>query len=375
MAAGGNGCRVADHYTVGVEEEYHLLDETTFALVAGVDDVLPRAQRALGDDVQPELNQAQIEIGTPVCTTLDEVRTELARLRQSVQRAADDAGHRISAAGTHPFSSWEDQRITDKPAYRKLAARYAHLADSTVINGCHVHVCLPDREEAVLTMNRMRRWLAPLLALSASSPYWRGHDTGYASYRTEVFGRWPTSGLPELFDDEAAYDTLLDQLISTGAIDEPARIYWHVRPSAKFDTLEVRVADVCTSIDDAVLIAGLARALVQRCHRDVLDQVPSDDVRTEVVRMAVWQAARSGMTGELIDLEAMRPAPAASIVDQLLNHVRLTCDDDDWSTLRHLADAVIARGTSAARQRAIYDRTGSHRAVAEWIADETLAAL
>jgi carboxylate-amine ligase len=290
-----------------------------------------------------------------------------------VQAAAGAAGHRIGASGSHPFSSWEDQEITDKPTYRDLAERYAHLADSTVINGCHVHVCIPDREQAVLTMNRMRRWLAPLLAVSASSPYWRGHDTGYASYRTEVFGRWPTAGVPEPFDGQAAYEKLLDQLIATGAIDKPARIYWHVRPSAKFDTLEVRVADVCTSIDDAVLVAGLARALVQRCHRDVLDDAPPDDIRNEVVRMAVWQAARAGVTGDLIDLETMRPAPAALVIDRLLTHVRDTSDDSDWSTLRDLAEGVLARGTSADRQRSIYDRTDSLVAVARWVADETLA--
>ena len=256
----------SDDFTIGVEEEFQLVDPASHALHPGVDDVLPMARRLTShDEVTTELHQTQIETGTPGLP--DAVggarRAVPAAPNRSPPRRVNTAW-RIAAAGTHPSATADDGQITDKEAYRELETRYAHLAHEQQVFGCHVHVAITDRELAIATMNHIRPWLAPLLALSASSPFWEGIDTGYASYRTQVFGRWPTAGAPEPFASRAEFDDVVAQLIATESIDDPARIYWDVRPSAKYETLEVRVADACTTVDDAVMVAGLAGALVRQ---------------------------------------------------------------------------------------------------------------
>jgi carboxylate-amine ligase len=362
---------MADQLTIGVEEEYQLVDADTFALVPAVERVLPRATAALGDEVQPELNQSQIEIGTPVCTTLDEVRDQIVRLRRAVAKAAEAEGRRIVAAATHPFSSWQDQRITHKESYEGLASRYAHLAKEQLLWGCHVHVGVPDAELAIQVMNHARPWLPALLALSSSSPLWQGVDTGYASYRTEVFSRWPTAGPPLVFASRGDYDELMEQLIATDSIDAPARIYWQLRPSAKYETLEFRVADVCTSVDDAVLVAGLARGIAARGVADVGAGRPVPPVRHDVLRAALWRAARNGLTADLVDLAQFRSVNAAEEVRRLLVFIQPAVTEDEWQTLHKLAEALIARGTSAARQRDVLASEGTPVAVVRWLADAT----
>lgn len=361
-------------FTVGVEEEYQLVDLETRALHSGVDDVLPGAHARVGDDVEAELQQSQIEIGTPVCNDLGEVRAELRRLRAEVASAAAAQGLALAAAGTHPFSRWQDNRITEKEAYVALADRYAHLAREQIVFGCHVHVAIGDQELAIQTMNQARPWLSPLLALSASSPFWQGTDTDYASYRTEVFGRWPTAGAPEAFASRAEFDRVVEELIATGSIDDRARLYWDVRPSARYETLEFRIADVCTSLDDAVMLAGLIGALVRRGAALAESGAPIPTVRPEMVRAATWRAARNGISADLVDVVGLRSAPARQVVDGLLAFVRPALDEwDEWDEVSALVAGVFERGTSAARQRELHRRTGSLSDVVDWIVAETQA--
>lgn len=361
-----------EDFTIGVEEEYQLVDPETRALRSGIEQVLPRAQAEVGEDVAHELQQSQIEIGTPVCRDLASVRTELARLRRQVADAADAEGLVLAAAGTHPFSTWRDQQITDEAAYLALADRYAHLAREQIVFGCHVHVAIGDRELLIATMNQVRPWLAPLLALSTSSPYWHGTDTGYASYRTEVFGRWPTTGSPAVFASRAEFDEVIEQLVATEAIDDRARLYWDVRPSARFATLEFRVGDVCTSLDDAVLLAGLVSALVRRGADLARHEAPVPAARPEVLRAATWRAARNGIAGDLIDVARVRSAPAREVVDALVAHVRPALEDTgDVDEVAHLVDVVFGRGTSAERQRQVHARRQSLDDVVDWVVAET----
>jgi len=223
----------AEDFTIGVEEEYQLVDPTSRRLVAQVDRVLPVAEQQAPDEVSHELQETMIEIGTPVCRTLEEVRAELIRLRTTVGAAAASRGVRIVAAGSHPTSPTDEEHITDQPGYREIAGRYAHLATEQKVFGCHVHVGVADRDLGIAAMNMMRPWLPVLLALSASSPFWGGIDTGYASYRSVVFGRWPTAGPAETFASRAEYDRVVDDLLATESIDDRARLYWDVRPSAR----------------------------------------------------------------------------------------------------------------------------------------------
>ena len=275
----------------------------------------------------------------------------------------------------HDGQRSDDQRVTEKDSYRMLLDDYAQLAREQLVFGFHVHVAVPDRELAIQTMNRVRPWLPVLLAMSGSSPFWQGVDTGYASYRTEVFGRWPTTGTPGAFESRAEFDQLVEAMKATGAIDEPARIYWSVRPSAKYPTLEFRVADVCTSIDDAVLIAGLVRALTRTCADDAAGPDAHGSypaVRPELLRPAVWRAARHGLTEQLVDLNGLRLVPAADAVTGLLEFVKPALAEwGDWPAIETLAADLLDRGTSAERQRSVLRRTGDLRSVVEWLATET----
>jgi len=282
-------------FTMGVEEEYQIVDPTTRELAARQARVLPVAKKALSDAVQPELQLSMIEIATPVCATLADVRRELRRARRDVIDAAHQNGSRIAAAGTHPFSAWRDQPITPKDRYRQIVSDFGQVARETVIFGCHVHVGVESRDVALDVMNRVRSQLSPLLALSANSPFWLGTDSAYASFRTQVWSRWPMSGPPLAFASKDEYDELIATLIAAGVIEDETKIYWDVRASCRFPTLESRVTDVCLTVDEAVMLAGLVRALVRRAYLAGQRNETAIAARHELVRAAHWRAARGAL--------------------------------------------------------------------------------
>lgn len=361
-----------DDFTIGVEEEYQIINPETRGLRQAATAILPKAQKTIGEDVTTELFLSQIEIGTPVCRTLAEVRAELLRLRRGVIEAARRNGSRIVAAGTHPFSHWEDQALTPKPRYYGIAADFQQLAREQIIFGCHVHVGIHDREAAIQVMNRTRPWLPTLLAISANSPFWLGMDTGYASYRTELFQRFPMTGLPVVFASRAEYDDLVSALIATGSISDASKIYWDIRPSSHFETLEFRIADVCSTVDEAVMIAGLARALAQTCYDEHRRNVPITHVRPELLRAAKWRASRFGIEGELIDTEARRAVPAAEMVERLLDFLRPALKDrGDWDEVATLVRTTLNQGTGARRQRQAFERRQKFEDVVDRLMEET----
>lgn len=334
----------AADFTIGVEEEYQIVHPQTRALRARLGRVLPRAREALGDAVQPELHQVQIEMATSACRTLAEVRAAVVRARRGVIAAAARDGDRIAAAGTHPFSPPSAQPLTAKDRYQAIAATYAYLAHELVIFGCHVHVGLDDRAALIPVLNRLRPWLAPLLALSANSPFWLGTDTGYASYRSELWGRWPLAGPPGHFASRAEYDTLVRALVDIGAIDDATNIYWDARLPAKTPTVEVRVADVCLTVDEAVMIAGLTRALVQTCYAAALRDEPFAAARPEVLRHAHWRAARYGLEADLADVAGGRTVPAGALIEAFLLYVRPALEEQgDWDEVAGLVRDTRAR--------------------------------
>ena len=359
--------------TLGVEEEYHLVDAETFEL-ADMPEVVTAAIAMLGEEAQGEISTSQLEIATPVCSSLAEVRTALTRIRASADVAARQQGCRILAAGTHPTATWHEQRLTVGDRYLSLFARWGLLALQQMITGCHVHVNVEDPELAVRTMDHLRPDLPVLLALSASSPYWEGVDTGYASYRTQWFGRWPVTGMPDAFGSKAAYDGLVADLVETGMIDDASHLYWDVRPSTKFPTLEIRVADTMPLLDDVVLHAALARSLVRVGAAEAQQGVPLPVLRSEVVRASRWRAARFGLEECLLDTRAHALKPAADVVRGLLARLREDLEEmGDWDEVSALTEQSLARGTSAARQRAVALEHGAdlHR-VTEALVQETV---
>ena len=361
-----------EKFTIGVEEEYQIINAQTRELRSRAALILREAQKALGDEVQPELYLSQIEIGTPICQTLTEVRAELTRLRGEVIAAAGRDGTHIGAAGTHPFSHWEDQQLTPKARYLGISLDYQQLAREQLIFGCHVHVGIDDREAAIQVMNRARPWLAVMLALSANSPFWLGADTGYNSFRTEIFRRWPMAGTPQVFASRAEFDSLVEALVATGSIEDGTKIYWDVRPSARFETLEFRVTDVCMTVDEAVMVAGLARALARTCYAQAVSDKEISHARPELLRAAKWRAARYGLDADLIDVQATRALPAAELVEKFLKHLRPSLEEHyEWEEVNALVRETLARGNGARRQREAYMKGERYEDVVDLIVAET----
>jgi carboxylate-amine ligase len=362
----------AEPFTIGIEEEYQIVDPATRALRSRASRILPKAQDAVGEAAQPELFQSQLEIASPVCRTLGEVRAEVVRLRRGVIEAAAAQGAHIAAAGTHPFSHWAAQQVTDKERYHEVTDTYQQLTRELVICGCHVHVGIADREAAVAVLNRTRTWLAAFLALSANSPFWLGEDTGYASYRTALWSRFPISGPPHRFAAYAEYEASVRTLVATGTVRDGTRVYWDLRIPDRLPTLECRVADVCASVDEAVMLAALVRAVARRCHDDAVRGAPEPDLRPELLRAAHWRAARFGVDGELVDVDAGAAVPGAVRVGQLLAFARPALEDaGEWDEVAALVDEALRRGTGARRQRDAYARTGQLAGVVDQVVAET----
>jgi carboxylate-amine ligase len=350
----------AGEVTLGVEEEFCLVDAETGALRPVADEVLPLAKEALADQVEAELNQAQIETGTAVCATLAEVRAELERLRAGVREAAGRLGCSVVSSGTHPTASPDDSRVNaTKERYRRLERDFQAVAREQLVNGCHVHVGITDPDLAIAVLDRVRPWLSTVVALAANSPFWTGADSGYASYRTEVWSRWPLTGMPEPLASRAEFDELIAALQAVEALPDATFLYWDIRPSARYDTLEFRAADACLTVDDAVMVAGLWRALARTAAREALAGRPAPALRNELLQAARWRAARYGVAGELVDLDRRRTAPAGEVVERLLDHVRPALEDaGDWDEVRALVDRSLAGGNGAVRQRAALARRG-----------------
>ncbi len=363
-----------ENFTMGVEEEYQILAPQTRQLCTNAQQILPAAQSILGQAVvQPEFRQSQIEIATPICRSLPEVRAQLTRLRHEVIAIAAQNGNRIVAAGTHPFSHWQEQAFTANPHYLELAQKYRGLMHELVTFGCHVHVGIGDREMAVQVMNRARLWLTPLLALSVSSPFWLGTDTGYASYRTQMIARLPMAGPPLVFASYQEYESVVNALVATQIIQRPAQICWDIRLSARFPTLEFRIADMCTTVDEAVMIAGLTRGLVRTCYEQALLNQPYQAVRPELLLAANWCASRSGLESELIDVQTASAIPARELIEVFLEFVRPALQAfGDWDEVCSVVQNTLQRGTSATRQQEIYRRTGSLEAVVDELIQETI---
>lgn len=358
-------------FTMGVEEEYQIIQPGTYELSSSSSALLPTAQRALGEKVQPELQLSQLEAATPVCRSLQEVRAALVHIRRELVAAAARQGKYLAAAGTHPFSHWKSQRITPKERYREIADDYQQLAREPIF-GCHVHIGLEDREIALQVMDRASMWLAPLLALSANSPFWLGEDTGYASFRTLMWSRWPTSGQPQHFSSLDEYNALLQALIATGSIEDATKIYWDIRLSERFNTIEFRVTDCCLTVDETVMITGLVRAVVQTCYEQARRNDPIQVVRPELLRVSHWRAARHGIGSDLIDVVAQRSFPAAAMMEKMLSTLRPALEaEGNWEEVASLVHETLRCGNGAMRQRAAYQRNERVEDVVAYIVAET----
>ena len=361
-------------FTIGVEEEYQIINPHTRELASKSSKLVDTNQhKGPPQNLLYELHRCQIEIATGICQTLEDVRRELVQARRSAMTAAQNHGLKIAAAGTHPFSRWQNQKVTPKDRYRSLDEVLQQLIREPVIFGCHVHVGIADREAAVEVLNRARQWLPTLLSLTANSPFWLGRDTGYHSYRMELWCRLPTAGPPPHFKNYDDYRSFIQQLIDTDITDDPTKIYWDIRLSERFPTVEFRVADVCGTVDEAVMLAGIVRALAQTCYRDFRDHKAYPEIRSELIKAAIWQAARYGAQGELIDFTALIPVAATDSIHALLEYVRPALEaHGDWSIVSQQVECVLTEGNSAQRQRQIYQAVGNCQAIVDYLIEQTI---
>jgi carboxylate-amine ligase len=354
---------------IGVEEEFHVVDLATRHAAPEVDALLAKLD---GEEFARELQRSLVETNTPVCHTLDELRGHLRRLRGTLETAAEPLGLGVVAAGTVPLADLSSDAISAGARYERMQHEYQMLVSEQHICGAQVHVDVPDRDVAVQVVARVAPCLSTLLAISASSPYWRGRDTGYASYRSMVWSRWPTAGPPAHVESGADYDALVAELIASGTISDAGMVYFDIRPSAHVPTVELRVCDACPEVDDVVLIAGLFRALVARARADLDAELPPPNVRHELLRAASWRAARSGLEGDLVDVGGPRLVSPARLVGRLVTHLRPQLEEaGDWEQVLELSAAALARGSAAARQRRAFGRRGEFTDVVDLLLAQT----
>lgn len=369
--------------TVGVEEELLLVDPATGQALAVAQAALRRASAdqvtdeqgsgeqagaeqgagpGPGGTLEAELYQQQVETDTPPQTDLAELETHLRRWRQRADEAAVSAGSRVAALGTSPLPV--RPLVTETERYQRMADEFGLTVEEQLACGFHVHVSIDSRAEGVAVLDRIRDWLPVLTALSANSPFWQGRDTGFASFRTQVWGRWPSAGPIDVMGDVPAYDALLAQLLGSGVPLDHGMLYFDVRLSERYPTVEVRAADVCLEVADAVLVAALARAMVDTAAREWRAGVPPIGSRTALLRMAMWRASRSGVAGQLLDPRSGRPAPAADVVAAAFDHVEgALTRNGDTARVTARVEHVLAHGSGAQRQREAYERTGDLAAV------------
>lgn len=358
--------------TMGIEEEFQIVDLESRALIPAADSLMQSVEHEAPGEVHNEFHLSQIETASPVCGSLADVRAAVVSSRLELLRGAESRGQGIVAAGTHPFSHCKNQPFTPKDRYLKMAAAYQHIARELVIFGCHVHVGVDGKEDAVQVLNRARVWLVPLLALSANSPFWQGEDTGYASYRAELWSVWPMSGQPRVFQSFADYRKVVGHLVQCGAIDDATRIYWDMRLSLKIPTVEFRVADVCMTVNEAVMQAGLARGIARTCYEHSQAGLPYSQPPHEVLRAAHWHAARYGLNGTLINVHQGKKVPAHDLIRSLLAFTREALEElGDWDEVSALVEETLGRGNGASRQRKAYHRRGELQDVVDYLLAET----
>jgi carboxylate-amine ligase len=357
--------------TLGIEEEYQIIDPRTRELRSYITEILEGDHLVL-EEVKPELHQSMVEIGTKVCRTPAEARAELVRLRRMVMDLAARKDLRIVAAGTHPFSSWITQEITPLERYLGVKADLADLAQQLLIFGTHVHIGIEDREFLIDAMNVSRYFLPHLLCLTSSSPFWMGRDTGLKSYRSVVFRNFPRTGIPRPMQSWWDFQSLQEKLIRMGSIPDGSKIYWDVRPHHAYPTLEFRFADVCTRVEEAVCLAALLQAIVLKLWKLRRDNMTFRVYPSELIEENKWRAVRYGLEGRLLDLGREVEAPARDLIRELVEWFIADVIDELGSRAEiEYVYRILDEGSSADRQLATFKATGDTKAVVDRLIAET----
>jgi carboxylate-amine ligase len=365
-----------DHtFTLGIEEEFAIVDPETRELRSHIQEILEGGKVVLKEQIKPEMHQSVVELGTEICQSIEHARTHVVDLRSKLAELAANAGLKIASVGTHPFSHWRDQQITQGDRYQEIVRDMQLLARANLIFGLHVHVGIPDREMAIHVMNQARYFLPHIYALSVNSPFWVGHDTGLKGYRLKVFERFPRTGSPDAFESLSEYEDYCKLLVKTGCIDNPKKIWWDIRLHPFFDTLEVRACDAQSRVDDTLAIAALIQAVIVKLHKLLRQNITFRVYRRRLLDENRWRASRYGIDGKLIDFGKETEVETRSLLNELLEFV--STEVNELGTEKEMAhiERIMREGTGADRQLAAWERTQDMKAVVDQIVAETYEGL
>ncbi len=361
----------APSLTLGIEEEYQIIDPETRELKSYITEILEDDHIVLRE-LKPELHQSVVEVGSSVCDTPAEARAEIVRLRKLVMEKVAESGLTIAAAGTHPFSAWMQQEITPLERYTGIIEDLREVAHANLIFGLHVHVGIEDRDFLIDAMNVARYFMPHVLALSTSSPFWMGRETGLKSYRSIVWRRFPRTGIPQRFESWDEFRYMVETLVRSNSIPDASKIWWDVRPNWNYPTLEFRICDMCTRVDEVVCVAAIFQAIVAKLWKLRRDNLTFRLYPSSLIAENKWRAARYGVSGKLVDFGKQEELPARDLIKELIDwFIGDVIDELGSRTEVEHAYRILEDGSSADRQLAAYRDTGDLRAVVDQLIGET----
>lgn len=357
-------------FTLGIEEEYQIIDPETRDLKSHLSKIVDGAKLILNEQVKAELHQSAVEVGTTICKNVTEAEKEIKFLRSKIVELADNQNLIVGAAGTHPFAEWKDQAITDDPRYHDIINELQDAARSNLIFGMHCHVGIENREIGLLLMNQACYFLPHIFALSTNSPFWQGRQTGYKSYRTKVFDKFPRTGLPEYFECLGSYENYLDTLVKTQCIDNPKKIWWDLRLHPFYDTLEFRICDMCLTVKETMSIVSIIQAVVAKLYKMYQNNTSFNIYRLALIKENKFRAARYGVEGKMIDFSITKEVETRILILELLEFV----DDvvDELGSRDHINNVhdILKNGTGAAKQIEVFNKTNDLKKVVDFITSE-----
>lgn len=363
------------HFTLGVEEEYMVLDPQTRELKSHEQRIVSEGQKVIKDKVKAEMHQAVVEVGTDICQDIDEAWNDVSTLRKTISGIADSLGFWTAAAGTHPFSHWESQLITDHARYNEIVNELQEAARSNLIFGLHVHVGMETREMANHIANSTRYFLPHIYALSCNSPFWEGRQTGYKSFRTKVFDKFPRTGIPEAFDSIEAYDNYVKLLIKTNCIDNAKKIWWDLRVHPFFNTVEFRICDVPMTVDETITIASLFQAICARIYMLRSKNLNFIQYSRALINENKWRASRYGIDGSLIDFGKEAEVNTRALIYELLDFIEPVIDHLGSRHRINYVHKILEGGTGADRQLQVYESTRNLVNVVDYLHNQFLTGI
>jgi carboxylate-amine ligase len=358
-------------YTIGIEEEFQIVDPETRELHSHVQEIFDAGKIMLKEQIKPEMHQSVVEVGTNICTNIKEARKEVTAIRSNLAKLAKANGLRIAAAGTHPFSHWKDQKITDHPRYHEIVNEMQDTARANLIFGLHVHVGIDNREIGIHIMNAARYFIPHIFALSTNSPFWLGRDTGFSSYRVKVFDKFPRTGIPDYFSSVAEYDNFINLLVKTNCIDNAKKVWWDIRLHPFYNTLEFRVCDVVMRVDETIALAALMQAVIVKLHKLIKQNLGFRIYRRALIMENKWRAARYGIHGKLIDFGKQEEVQFGSLAEELFAFIDDVVDELGSREEVSYIFKMLEMGTGADRQMKIYNETKDLKKVVDYIIEET----